>query len=293
MPSRVLVFGAGGQLGTHLLATSPPPDVAVMGVTRAEADICDKGAVEAAIATHRPSTIVNAGAFTAVDKSESEREQAFRVNRDGARVLAEAANAAGIPIIHLSTDYVFDGKGRTPYVESDAVAPQGVYARSKEEGERAVRDAAGKHIILRTAWVYGPFGANFMRTMLRLGAERDELGIVDDQTGCPTATGDIAAAILTMIDTLERPDFRAWGTYHYVGGDVVTWYGFAVMIFAEAAKLGRKTPRLRPITTAEYPTPAARPAYSVLSTAKIEREFGIKPAPLRRSLVASLQTLFG
>lgn len=292
MASRVLVFGAGGQLGRHLLETTPPLGTSVSGLTRAEADICDKAAVEAAIARHEPTTIVNAGAYTAVDKSERETEQAFRANRDGARALAEAANAAHVPFIQLSTDYVFDGRGRAPYVETDPVAPHGVYARSKEEGERAVRDAGGKHIILRTAWVYGPFGVNFMRTMLRLGAEREELGIVDDQTGCPTATGDIAAAILAMIDTLERPDFDAWGTYHYVGGDVVTWYGFAGMIFAEAAKFGCKTPRLRPITTADYPTPAPRPAYSVLSTAKLERQFGIKPAPLRQSLVASLERLF-
>jgi dTDP-4-dehydrorhamnose reductase len=227
-----------------------------------------------------------------VDKAESEAEQAFRVNRDGARLLAEATAEEGIPLIHISTDYVFDGDAHTPYIETDPVAPQGIYARSKEEGERAVRAAADKHLILRTAWVYGPFGVNFMRTMLRLGAEREELGIVDDQTGCPTATGDIAAAILCMIETAERPGFADWGTYHYVGGDVVTWYGFAGMIFAEAARFGQKSPRLRPITTADYPTPARRPAYSVLSTAKLNRVFGVRPSPLRGSLVASLERLF-
>ncbi len=292
MGSRVLVFGAGGQLGRHLLEIPVPPGMEVIGLTRAEADIGDEAAVKAAIARLRPTSIVNAGAYTAVDRSESEPEQAFRVNRDGARVLAEAATRAGIPFIHLSTDYVFDGRSRTPYVETDPVAPQGTYARSKEEGERAVQAAGGMHLILRTAWVYGPFGTNFMRTMLRLGAERDELGIVDDQTGCPTATGDIAAAIVAMVDTVERPGFGAWGTYHYVGGEIVTWYGFASMIFAEAARFGCRAPRLRPITTADYPTPAPRPAYSVLSTAKLEREFGIKPVPLRQGVFASLERLF-
>jgi dTDP-4-dehydrorhamnose reductase len=287
-----LVFGAGGQLGRHLLEAPVEPGIEIVGLTRAEADICDETAVEAAITKLAPTSIVNAGAYTAVDKAESEVAQALRVNRDGARLLAKAAAEAGIPFVHLSTDYVFDGRSRTPYTETDPVAPQGSYARSKEEGERAVRAAADKHLILRTAWVYGPFGVNFMRTMLRLGAEREELGIVDDQTGCPTATGDIAAAILSMIETAERPGFADWGTFHYVGGDVVTWYGFAGMIFAEAKRFGQKSPRLRPITTADYPTPAHRPAYSVLSTAKLERVFGVRPMPLRESLVASLERLF-
>lgn len=272
-----MVFGAGGQVGRHVIETSSRAGCEAVGLTRAEADICDPAAVAEAIARHAPTTIVNAAAYTAVDKAES--------------VLAGAAAAADIPLIHISTDYVFDGLSRTPYIEDDPVRPQGVYARSKEAGERAVRDACDRHLILRTAWVYGPFGTNFLRTMLRLGAERDELAIVDDQTGCPTATADIAAAIISMAGSAERGDFTAWGTYHYAGADVVTWYGFATMIFAEAAKFGRKPPRLRPITTAGYPTAAPRPAYSVLSPEKIRRTFGVEPRPLRDSLVASLKRL--
>ncbi|MGB6347499.1 MAG: dTDP-4-dehydrorhamnose reductase [Methyloceanibacter sp.] len=291
MTSKIMVFGAGGQIGRHLIESCSRAGCEAVGLTRAEADICEPAAVAEAIGRHAPTTIVNAAAYTAVDKAESESEQAFAVNRDGAAVLARAAAKAGLPLIHLSTDYVFDGLGRTPYREDDPVGPQGAYARSKEAGEGAVRDAHDRHLILRTSWVYGPFGTNFLRTMLQVGAERDELAIVDDQTGCPTATVDIAAAIMAMAASAERGDFTAWGTYHYAGADAVTWHGFATMIFAEAAKFGRKSPRLRPIATADYPTTAPRPAYSVLSPEKIRRIFGIEPRPLRDSLVESLERL--
>lgn len=293
MASKVLVFGAGGQLGRHLLETAARTRRQAVGRTHAETDISSPGAVAAAIAEVKPTFIVNAAAYTAVDKAESDAGTAFRVNCDGAAIVARGAAESGIPLLHLSTDYVFDGRATRPYTETDPVGPQGAYARSKEAGERAVMEANDKHLILRTAWVYGPFGANFLRTMLRLGAEREELGIVDDQTGCPTMTGDIAAAMLAMVETAERDRFRDWGIYHYVGAEAVTWYGFAGMIFAEAAGLGLRVPRLRPIGTADYPTPAARPAYSVLSTAKTERVFGVKPVPLRDSLVATLKRLLG
>jgi dTDP-4-dehydrorhamnose reductase len=264
-----------------------------VALTHAEADICDPSAVKSAVARHRLTAIVNAAAYTAVDKAESEPDFALQVSRDGAATVAAAAARAELPLIHLSTDYVFDGTAREPYREDDAVNPQGVYARSKEAGERGVREVCDRHLILRKAWVYGPFGTNFLRTMLRLGAERDELGIVDDQIGCPTATGDIAAAILTMVDQAEAADFADWGTYHYVGGDTVTWFGFARMIFTAAAKFGHKVLQLRPIATSDYPTAAPRPAYSVLSTAKLYRRFGIEPKPLRDGVVATVQRLLG
>jgi dTDP-4-dehydrorhamnose reductase len=156
-----------------------------------------------------------------------------------------------------------------------------------------VRVANNRHLILRTAWVYGPFGTNFVKTMLRLGAEREELRVVDDQTGCPTSTEDLAGAILTLAESVEGPGFSGWGTYHYFGADTVTWYGFATTIFAEAARFGRKVPKVSPITTADFPTAGPRPAYSVLDTAKLERAFGIKPRPLHASLVATLERLLG
>lgn len=208
-----MVFGAGGQVGRHLIETGAQLGRNVVALTHAEADICDPSAVESAIARHRPTAIVNAAAYTAVDKAESEPKRAFQANRDGATIVAAAAAKAELPLIHLSTDYVFDGTAREPYREEDAVNPQGVYARSKEAGERGVREVHDRHLILRTAWVYGPFGTNFLRTMLRLGAERDELRVVDDQTGCPTATSDIAATVLTMVDQAEAADFADWGTY--------------------------------------------------------------------------------
>jgi hypothetical protein len=183
-----MIFGAGGQVGRHLLETTSPLGSETLGLTHAEADICDAAAITRSIAKHGPTSIVNAAAFTAVDRAESDEGHAFRVNRDGPLLLAQAAAAADIPFIHISTDYAFDGLSKEPYAETDPVNPQGAYARSKEAGERAVRAAHDRHLILRTAWVYGPFGRNFLTTMLRLGSERDELDVVDDQFGCPTAT---------------------------------------------------------------------------------------------------------
>ena len=287
-----MVFGGGGQVGCHLIEMASATGHDLVGLTHEEVDICDAGAVGDAIAGHSPTCIVNAAAYTAVDKAESDAMRAFAVNRDGASVVAEAAAKVKIPLIHLSTDYVFDGSAHVPYQEDDKVNPQGSYATSKEAGGRAVRSANDRHLILRTAWVYGPFGTNFVKTMLRLGAEREELRVVDDQTGRPTSTEDLAGAILTLVDSVEKPGFSGWGTYHYVGADTVTWYGFATMIFAEAARFGRKVPQVAPIATADFPTAAPRPAYSVLETAKLERTFGIKPRPLRASLVATLERVF-
>jgi len=206
--TKIMVFGAGGQIGRHLIETGAQLGRNVVALTHAEADICDPSAVESTIARHRPTAIVNAAAYTAVDNAENEPKRAFEVNRDGATIVAAAAAKAELPLIHLSTDYVFDGTAREPYREEDAVNPQGVYARSKEAGERGVREVHDRYLILRTAWVYGPFGTNFLRTMLRLGTERNELGVVDDQTGSPTATPDIAATVLTMLEQAEASDFR-------------------------------------------------------------------------------------
>lgn len=290
---RVLVFGATGQIGRALIEAAATKGWEASGPSRAEVDICDAPAVVDCVRACAPAAIVNTAGYTAVDRAESEREQAFLVNRDGARILAETAAAAHLPLLHISTDYVFDGRATTPYVETDIVAPLGVYAKSKEAGERAVRAAAPRHVILRTAWVYSPSGTNFVRTMLQLGSERSELSIVDDQLGCPTAAADIADAITTILAAAQAPGFDAWGTYHCVGADAVTWYGFARAIFAGAAPFEVKPPKLRPVTTADYPLPAPRPAYSVLSTAKLERAFGIRPRPLRASLNACLTRLLG
>ena len=268
----------------------------MMALTHSDADICDSDADATAIAKHAPSVIVNAAAYTAVDKAESEADRAIQVNRDGAAVLAAEAAKANLPLIHISTDYVFDGSARVPYDEEHKVNPQGAYARSKEAGERAVRAAHGKHLILRTAWVYGPFGTNFVKTMLRLGAERDE--IFASSTTRPG--GRPRPAILPRRSS-RSPKPRKILTsptgapiiIPHTAADTVTWHGFATMIFAEAETFGRKVPRVQPIATADFPTAAPRPAYSVLSTAKLEGIFGIKPRPLRASLKVTIERLLG
>jgi dTDP-4-dehydrorhamnose reductase len=290
MPGRVLVFGAGGQLGRELLRRAGD---AAVGLNHAAADITDAAAVRQAIAEHAPSALVNAAGYTAVDQAEAESVAAFRANRDGAGILAETAASANVPLIHVSTDYVFDGRKQTPYREDDPVAPLNVYGRSKEAGERLVRDAAPRHIILRTSWVYSPHGTNFVRTMLRLGSERRELSIVGDQTGCPTSAADLAEAILSILAASGAPGFNAWGTYHYCGKDVVTWLRFAGLIFAETARRGHQVPRLVPTTTAAFAAKAIRPEYSVLSTAKLAATFGIAPRPLQDSLRECLDVLLG
>jgi dTDP-4-dehydrorhamnose reductase len=288
MQRKILVFGANGQVGRAIISQAPG---LALGFDRSAVDICAEDAVRQTVRDHPPAAIVNAAAYTAVDKAESEPDAALRVNRDGAAILAAAASSAGVPFIHLSTDYVFDGTKRTPYREDDPIAPLGAYGISKAEGEHAVRTTSARHVILRTAWVYSPYGTNFVRTMLRLAADRTELRIVDDQTGCPTAAADIAATIVAIVATANQPGFTAWGTYHYRGEDIVTWYGFATLIFEAAATYGQRTPRLVPIDTAAYPTAARRPAYSVLATEKLETTFGIRPRPLREGLRGCLDAL--
>ncbi|MGQ3031182.1 MAG: dTDP-4-dehydrorhamnose reductase, partial [Ferrovibrionaceae bacterium] len=243
----------------------------------------------AVVAAMKPGVVVNAAAYTAVDKAESDADQAFLVNRDGPAALARAAAAVGAPLIHVSTDYVFDGTKDGAYTEDDPVAPVSVYGRSKEAGERAVREAAERHVILRTAWVYSPFGNNFVKTMLRLGAEREELRVVADQRGCPTAAADIAAAIVRLAGA-----DHGWGTYHYSGAGPTTWHGFAEAIFAGAAARGAKVPaRVTAIGTADYPTPAVRPANSVLDCSRIDRVHGIVARNWREALEDCLDALIG
>lgn len=285
---KLLVFGANGQVGRELTTRARGR---AMGFDRASVDISDEQAVREAVRRNHPAAIVNAAAYTAVDKAEAEPDEALRINRGGAAVLAATAASANVPFIHISTDYVFDGTKPTPYREVDPIAPLGAYGLSKAEGERAVRSRCPRHIILRTGWVYSPYGTNFVRTMLRLANERAELRIVDDQTGCPTAAADLADAILAITASAEKANFSAWGTYHYRGGDVLTWYGFACRIFRTAAGYGHKVPRLVPITTLDYPTAARRPASTVLAMEKIEVMFGIRSRPLRDSLSECLGEL--
>ena len=275
----VLVFGAGGQVGFELLRAAWAPGLTPVGLDRATGDVTNAEAVAAAIAAHRPALVVNASAYTAVDKAESEVDAAYAVNRDGPANLARSCAAACVPLVHISTDYVFDGASKTtPWREDDPVAPQGVYAASKLAGEEAVRNFQPDHVILRTAWVFGTHGHNFVKTMLRLARERDLLRVVADQHGCPTPAADIAAAIAAIARIRLTNGVWTPGVFHYAGAPATTWHGFANRIVERAAaQIGRR-PTVEAITTADFPTPARRPANSILDTARIGQAYGVPPA---------------
>ena len=290
MPSshlpRILITGGSGQVGHCLKAQLE--GCAELSVPDSSAlNIADRRSVRQAVETFRPDYIINAAAYTAVDKAESDAERAFAVNRDGAHHLTEAAEAAGAAMLHISTDYVFDGAGGAPYDEAAQTAPQNIYGASKLAGEQAVLAACRHAVVMRTSWVFGAHGQNFVKTMLRLGRERDSLGIVADQYGAPTAAADIAAALITIVrrHTPEQLAERA-GLYHYCGSPHASWFEFAETIFAEAAAQGvlAKIPAVKPIATADYPTPAKRPADSRLDCGKIRAVFGIEPCDWHSAL---------
>jgi dTDP-4-dehydrorhamnose reductase len=291
---RLFVIGGEGQVARSLREAAPRSDNIVFGFgMRPDLDLLRPASIAKALADFRPDLVVNPAAYTMVDKAESEPDLAFALNRDGARAVAAAAADRGVPVIHLSTDYVFDGKKREPYSETDPVGPQGVYGRSKLEGELAVAETNPKHIVLRTAWVYAPFGSNFVRTMLRLTAERDRLRVVDDQSGCPTYAPDIAGAIIAIAqkwaDSGWHPTYA--GVTHIAGPDARTWCGFAREIVQGAAERGGRPIPVDPISTSDYPTPATRPANSCLSSERLEAVFGVRLRPLKSSLADCLDRL--
>ncbi|MFD1793569.1 dTDP-4-dehydrorhamnose reductase [Ochrobactrum teleogrylli] len=273
---KMVVTGREGQVVQSLLEKAAQrPDLEVIALGRPELDLADPATIRKAIADAKPDVVVSAAAYTAVDQAEDEPELALAVNAAGAAVVAEAAKACGAPVIHLSTDYVFAGNSDRPYVETDPTGPRSVYGSSKLEGERLVAAANPQHIILRTAWVYSPFGKNFVKTMLRLAETRDGLSVVSDQWGNPTSALDIAEAIIRVADHLAaKPDFADYGVYHLAGTGDINWSGFARGIFAESAKHGGPTAEVTDIATADYPTKAARPANSRLSTEKFTTTFG-------------------
>lgn len=274
---RIAVIGSTGQVARALVARAAAREVTLAARGRPQLDITSRASIDEFLAAFEPDVVVNAAAYTAVDKAEGDAAAAFAVNAAGSANIAAACAEAGASLIHLSTDYVFDGNKRTPYAESDPTAPLGVYGASKAEGEAHVRALLPRHVIVRTSWVYGPRGANFLLTMLRLAESRDEVRVVADQHGAPTSADDLADAILDIAPRLtERCDASdVWGTYHVTGGGQTTWHGFAAAIFTEAARIGMRAPRLVAITTADYPTPARRPAYSVLDTSRAKAKLGI------------------
>jgi dTDP-4-dehydrorhamnose reductase len=285
----ILVFGGNGQLGQELARAASTRAVTLVALSRTEADIADAAAVRDAIARRRPSLVANAASYTKVDLAEKEIEAARLGNEVGPAVLAAACESAGVPLVHISTDYVFDGAKPSAYVEDDPIAPINSYGASKAGGERAVREATARHLILRSSWIYGEFGSNFLKTMLNLAATRDELRVVADQRGCPTSTPDLANAILTIAPRLAVENL--WGTYHFAGDGVTTWHGFATRIVAAQAPLTGRSPRVTAITTAEFPTPARRPANSELDCSRFARTFGFRGRPWFEETDAIARTL--
>ncbi len=290
--TRVLVIGRSGQLAQSLASRFACREIDAVFRGRPELDLTNLGDVSCALAEIEPAVVINAAAYTAVDKAEQDRDAAFKVNAAGPAILATLAATRGIPLIHISTDYVFDGLKRTPYVEDDAVAPLGVYGASKAEGEFAVRQMQPQHVILRTSWVYSAHGTNFVKTMLRLAAERPEVSVVNDQHGTPTSAADLADVCLSIASRIAKDAGSVpWGTYHAAGSGETTWHGFAAEIFARTRTAGLKTPHLKAIGTAEYPTPACRPANSRFDCRKLEAAFGLRLPPWKLSLSACLDDL--
>lgn len=284
---RVLITGCNGQVGscfTKQLVNNKNTEV--LALDRERLDITNQEAVDTMVTDFRPTIIINAAAHTAVDKAEEDVELSYAINRDGAKYLAQAAQSVGAAILHISTDYVFEGNKTGEYTESDTTSPQGVYGESKLAGEVAVAQACEKYIILRTAWVFGEYGNNFVKTMLRLGATRDALSIVGDQAGGPTYAGDIAKALIQIAKCITQGDTVVYGVYHFSGLPHVSWYEFADAIFDVAVqqKVLVNKPALTSITTEQYPTPAKRPSNSRLSNEKIVTNFSIEASDWKTAL---------
>jgi dTDP-4-dehydrorhamnose reductase len=287
---RILIAGALGQVGRDLQHRLHPLGT-ILAMGRDQLDLAQADQIPVVIERAQPHVIVNAAAYTAVDKAETEVDSAYQINAVAPGILAQTAQRMGVPLLHLSTDYVFDGSQGSPYPEDAPTRPLGVYGQSKQQGEEAVRTHCQHHVILRTAWVYGTYGrSNFVKTMLRLGAEREEIRVVADQVGAPTWSADLADAIAHLIPHLHA---ETGGTYHFTNSGVASWYDVAVAIFEDAAALGLplQVKQVTPITTAEYPTPARRPSYSVLSCTKITQLLGYAPPHWRQSLRKMLTEL--
>jgi dTDP-4-dehydrorhamnose reductase len=265
---HVIIVGSGGQLGSELARASWPAGLDVVALTEAELDITDEQATKRAL--QRANLVINAAAYTAVDKAESDQVLAFRVNRDGPSNLALACALSDSPLIHVSTDYVFDGSKLGAYVEDDEIAPLGVYGASKAAGEMAVRNGYRKHLIVRTSWVVSAFGQNFVKTMLRLAAERDHLRVVADQLGRPTPAKALASVLIHMAQRYQEGSPIPWGTYHFAAAGRTSWHGLASEVVELQARRTGRRPTVEPITTEAYPTPARRPKNSELDTRKLE-----------------------
>ena len=278
---KVLVLGSNGQLGLSLRDHLSGTDHEVVYASREQIDVTDLEEVEEKVTEINPDCLINASAYTAVDEAERHWEEANDANNIAVSNLARVCLNLDCWLIHVSTDYVFDGESQLPYGEFDETAPRSVYGQTKLDGERAIQSSGCSYIIIRTAWVFSEYGNNFLKSMIRLGRDREELNVVADQTECPTYAKDLAKAIVTILPSLIA-NHSCSGIYHYSGGEACSWHDFAVAIFLEAEKQGLQVPRkVNPISTAEYPTLAVRPRHSVLDCNAIFRSFGVSPSNWR------------
>lgn len=289
---RLLVLGGAGQIGSELRTLALPQGVKLVAPTRSAADLQNRTAIRHIITAEPWNAVINAAAYTDVDRAESEETIAFAVNANGATFLAAETGKRGIPLIHISTDYVFDGRKHAPYVETDAVAPLNAYGRGKLAGEHGVAAANRRHVILRTAWLYSPYGRNFVRTILRLAQTREQFAVVTDQLGCPTAARDMAKACLDIaLICAAEPDCAHYGLYHFAGAGAATRFEFANAIVAEAAGHLNRSPKVVPIRTVDYPVPAIRPADTRLDCTAVQNAFGVTARPWPRALAETIECL--
>jgi len=289
---KLLIFGAAGQLGYELMRQAQHRSLEAHGVDLPQTNITEMAQVNRVFTEYRPELVINAAAYTNVDGAESEPELAMAINRDGPANIAWACAENQTPFIHLSTDYVFNGEKGSPYRETDPVSPIGVYGRSKAAGESALRSVLTEHIILRTAWLYGSHGHNFVKTIMKLSREQEAIRVVSDQYGSPTSAADLAEAILKISGILQQHAAVKWGTYHYCGQGIVSWHQFAQTIVDLCRHKGKvKTRRVDPITTADYPTRVKRPPYSALDCGLIKKRFGIPTRPWQNSLAITIHEL--
>jgi dTDP-4-dehydrorhamnose reductase len=286
---RAVIIGTSGQLATDLRRQAPGGELELLEPEKLDAS--SKPTLYALLDRTRPQLVLNAAAYTAVDRAESDVERAFAINETAPKLLAEWCEANGAALLHVSTDYVFDGQKTEAYREDDATQPLGVYGKSKLAGEVAVQSTLRRHLILRTSWVFSAHGQNFVKTMLRLARERDELRVVADQRGRPTASADLARVLWLLGQRWARAEELAWGTYHFAGRGETTWHGFASAIVAAQRPFTGRAPRVVAIGSADYPTPARRPQNSVLDTSGFERTFGLVPNAWQDDLSAVVRQL--
>lgn len=286
---KILLFGSKGQVGREIVDLTAIKKIDCTGYDIDQVDMVNESAVIEAVKVNQDANIViNAAAYTAVDQAEDEPELAEKVNADAVLYLAKACKTYNLPLIHISTDYVFKGDANTPYQEDDVPTPVGVYGKTKLKGEELLRENLDQHLILRVSWVFGQYGKNFVKTMIRLAKDRETLKVVDDQRGCPTSAADIARVLVEIAKQIHEGNHH-FGTYHYCGNPEVTWYGFAKVIIEEAKKvMPLSCQEILPITTAEFPTKATRPAYSTLSMKKLQKDYGIESEDWESHLLSIL-----